>query len=262
MTDLSIVIPAYNEADAIRSGKLERIVAWLKEGEFSSEIIVVDDGSQDETARLAEGHADLVIRNPHGGKGASIVTGIQRAEGKMILFTDMDQATPITEASLLLHALARSADIAIGSRGLARRGAPIRRYLLSWGQMALRNALLDLAIVDTQCGFKAMRRTAALDVIDHLYLYHPRRTGTLQGPSVTSGFDVEFLLVAGRLGYRIQEIPVTWDYQNTRRVSATKDAWLGIVDLGSIWLRGIQGRYPVRARGPVSPKSLLELSTR
>jgi hypothetical protein len=84
--------------------------------------------------------------------------------------------------------------------------------------VALRNALLGLKITDTQCGFKAMKRTAALEILDCLHLYHPNRKATIQGPSVTSGFDVEFLFVAQRLGYRVAEVPVQWNYQDTRRV--------------------------------------------
>jgi dolichyl-phosphate beta-glucosyltransferase len=246
MTFLSIVIPAYNETSAIRAGKLYRVSIWLAAQPFASELIVVDDGSLDDTARMAESIADKVIRISHAGKAAALVAGMQQASGKVILFTDMDQATPIVEATKLLRAISQSADVAIGSRGLARPGAPVGRYLLSWAQVILRTMLLGLRIADTQCGFKAITHTAAHDILNHLRLYHPSRTSVIQGPSVTSGFDVEFLFVARRLGYRVQEVPVMWNYQDTRHVSLARDIWRGIRDLLGILVSDLRGSYPGR----------------
>jgi dolichyl-phosphate beta-glucosyltransferase len=243
MIYLSLIIPAYNEAAAIRAGKLAKVSTWLASQPFVSELLVVDDGSQDETAELAQAVANRVVRVPHTGKAAAIVAGIQEARGEVILFTDMDQATPITEAPKLLEAL-QMAEVAIGSRGLARQGAPLGRYVLSWGQVALRNVLLGLNITDTQCGFKAMSRLAAVEILEYLQVYHPGYMGTIHGPSVTSGFDVEFLFVAQRLGYRIHEAPVQWNYQETRRVNLIKDAWRGINDLFTILITDLRGKYP------------------
>jgi glycosyltransferase involved in cell wall biosynthesis len=244
MTYLSVVIPAYNEASALRAGKLTRLASWLKAQMIETELIVVDDGSADETADLAEGVADRTVRIPHSGKAAAIVAGIKHAGGEVVLFTDMDQATPISEAPKLLEAIRGSADVAIGSRGLVRHGAPLMRNLLSWGQVAVRNLLVKLKITDTQCGFKAMKRAAALDILDHLRLYHPARMKTIKGASVTSGFDVEFLFVAQRLGYRIAEIQVIWNYQETRRVKIIKDALYGVRDLVNIRIADQRGQYP------------------
>jgi glycosyltransferase involved in cell wall biosynthesis len=244
MIYLSIVIPAYNEAKAIQAGKLSRVADWLVGQSFSGELIVVDDGSQDATAELAQPLAHQVICIPHAGKAAAIVAGIQEAKGEIVLFTDMDQATPISEAPNLLAAINHGADLAIGSRGLVRRGAPLGRYLLSWGQVALRGLLLGLKIADTQCGFKALKRMAALQILDHLRVYQPGRLGVIHGPSVTSGFDVEFLFVAQRLGYQIEEIPVLWNYQETRRVNLVKDARRGITDLLNILMADLKGQYP------------------
>src|SRR5215510_10031942 len=117
MTYLSVVIPAYNEASALRAGKLERLRSWLEAQLMESELIVVDDGSMDETAELAKQVADRTICIPHSGKAAAIVSGIGQAVGEVILFSDMDQATTITEAPRLLEAIRQSADVAIGSRG-------------------------------------------------------------------------------------------------------------------------------------------------
>ncbi len=248
MTHLSVIIPAYNEAKAIQAGKLTRVRDWLAQQAYPSELIVVDDGSQDDTAALAGSLADT-LRIEHAGKAAAIVAGIQHARGEYVLFTDMDQATPIGEAPALLARLGNGAEVAIGSRGLSRPGAPPARYLLSWGQMALRTLLLGVRLTDTQCGFKAFRRDAALAVLENLRLYHPQRLSALQGPSVTSGFDVEFLFVAHRLGFTIREVPVSWNYQETRRVKIIRDMARGIRDLARIAYADLRGQYPKRKPG-------------
>jgi len=254
MTQLSIVIPAYNEAQAIAAGKLARVTAWMATQSYPIELLVVDDGSTDATAHLAQPIATRVLTIPHKGKAAAIIAGMEAAQGDMILFTDMDQATPITHAPTLLATLANGADIAIGSRGLVRPGAPPGRYLLSWGQVALRSLMIGLYLTDTQCGFKAMRREAALATLQHLHRYHPDRLAVLQAPSVTSGFDVELLFIAQRLGYQIREVPITWSYQETRRVNLVRDAWRGISDLYMIRLADWRGAYPPKGHRPRLPQ--------
>ena len=239
---LSVVIPAYNEAPAIRAGKLAHAASWLNDCPYETELIVVDDQSQDDTAAMAEAWA-RIVRIRHAGKAAAVIAGIRASSGTWVLFSDMDQATPIEEAPRLFAALERGCDVAAGSRGAARPGAPVGR-LLSWGQVVLKGLLLGLRVTDTQCGFKAFTRAAALDVIDHLVVYDSRRLGTVDGPSVTSGFDVEFLLVAQRLGYRVCEIPVRWNYQQTRRVNLVRDARRGLRDLFLILAARAGGKYP------------------
>jgi dolichyl-phosphate beta-glucosyltransferase len=240
---LSIIIPAYNEENAIRGGKLAQVRAWLQQQPYASELIVVDDQSRDQTAVLAQPFASRVLCIHHAGKAAAVITGIRAAQGEVVLFSDMDQATPITETPQLLSALTAGSDIAAGSRGVLRQGAPPGRYLLSWGQIVLKSALLGLRLTDTQCGFKAFRRTVALDVIDHLVVYAPQNLGTLEGPSVTSGFDVEFLFVAQRRGYRIREVPVQWNYQQTRRVNLMRDSRRGLSDLFKIVFARLAKKY-------------------
>jgi dolichyl-phosphate beta-glucosyltransferase len=260
---LSVILPAYNEASAIQAGKLAVVADWLAQQPYAAEMLIVDDGSSDETARLArplalrsaecarleEAVTARVISIEHAGKAAAIVAGLQQARGDVVLLSDMDQATPISEAPKLLEALQGQTalgGVAIGSRGLRRAGAPPGRYLLSWGQVVLRQLLLGIRISDTQCGFKAFKREAGLRILDHLRVYAPARLGAIRGPSVTSGFDVEFLFVAHRLGYQILEVPVAWSYQSTRRVNLTRDAWRGLRDLVRIVDAARQGQYPPR----------------
>lgn len=241
---LSIIIPAYNEAEAIKNGKLDRVAGWLEKQPWPSELIVADDGSTDGTSELARLAGARVVRISHAGKGAALTVGLLAGKGEILLFTDMDQAVSITEAPKLLEPIGKSVDIAVGSRGLVRKGAPLRRYILSGGQVALRNMLLRLKIGDTQCGFKAMTRLATRDILERMRVYHPDKTRMLPEPSVTSGFDVEFLFVARRMGYRIAEIPVFWNYQETRRVNFVKDMFRGVKDLISIFMEDRRGGYP------------------
>ncbi len=240
---VSIVVPAYNEGPALRAGKLDVVRDWLAEQPFSSELIVVDDGSEDDTAELAAGAADRVVTIAHAGKAAAIIAGVNAATGRVVLFTDMDQATPIAHAADLLAAVDAGADVAIGSRGLRRPGAPAGRMVLSVGQVVLRTALLGVSWSDTQCGFKAFSRAAAQDVLSNLRVYHPGATGSLRGPSVASGFDVEFLYVARRRGYHVRAVPVTWRYAETRRVALQRDALRGVRDLLAIAGARWRGAY-------------------
>lgn len=225
-------------------GKLATAAAWLAALPSATQLLVVDDGSGDDTVALAEPVADKVVSIPHSGKAAAIVSGIGAASGDLVLVMDMDQATPIAEGGKLLAALNHPRDIAVGSRGLTRRGAPLSRCVVSWGHVALRRLLLGMPMVDTQCGFKAFSRVAAQDVLASLRLYHPARMAPIRGPSVTSGFDTEFLFVAGRLGYRVHEVPVVWNYEDTRRVNLARDAWQGARDLVRIAATGMRGGYP------------------
>src|SRR5438552_16702347 len=123
---LSIVVPAYNEQEAILNGSLKEIASWKRAQTFAVEIIVIDDGSDDGTSQAAAADADRVVRIEHAGKGWALIAGIRAAAGELVLLTDMDQATPIGNADKLLNALEHdSFDIALGSRGFARPSASL-----------------------------------------------------------------------------------------------------------------------------------------
>lgn len=246
---LSVVIPAFNESENIQQGALDKVVAYLGTRPYRSELLVVDDGSDDDTADRAELYAAShpgvrVLRNPHRGKAHTVVSGILAAAGDIILFTDMDQATPIREVERLLPWFDQGFDLVIGSRGTVRRNAPLSRRLMSRGQVVLRDIILDLGpISDTQCGFKAFRHEPIHRVVERLNVYDPRREEPIEGAAVTAGFDVELLYVAHRLGYRVKEVPVEWDYQRTRRVSMLRDSFRGVRDLVRIRLADLRGAY-------------------
>lgn len=246
---LSVVIPAYNETANLQAGALDKVADYLGAQPYAYEALVVDDGSEDDTALQAEAFARAhvgfhVIRNPHRGKAHTVATGLLAAQGEIVLFSDMDQATPIAEVAKLLPWFDQGYAVVIGSRGAVRRNAPAWRKFMSRSQIVLRDILLGLReVTDSQCGFKAFRGEAIRPILDGLRLYGSADGMAIQGAAVTSGFDVELLFVARKLGYPIKEVPVEWDYRRTRRVNLLKDSWRGLRDLMSIRLAEMRGDY-------------------
>lgn len=251
---LSVVVPAYNEAANLQAGSLNKIAQYLIAQAYSYEVLVVDDGSPDDSAALAEQfcmtHSHFrTIRNPHRGKAHTVLTGMLAASGEFVLFTDMDQATPIEETAKLLPWFDQGYDVVIGSRGTVRRNAPIWRKAMSRSQIVLRNVILGFReITDTQCGFKAFRGSEVANIISHLHFYKMGDAPEAKGATVTAGFDVELLFVTQKLGYRIREVPVTWDYRFSRRVNLLRDSLRGIRELLEIRLADIRGVYKQQSR--------------
>ena len=212
---LSVVIPAYNEEGRLRQ-HVPGIVEFLRGKALRFEIIVVNDGSKDGTARATEELAKtypmvrLISLDPNRGKGGAVRAGMLAATGRFVLFTDADQSTPICEVDKLLEKLeGGGCDVAIGSRAV--RGAEVRQPQM-WHR-AWAGKLFGLAtrvfcirgIADTQCGFKAMTREAAQTVFP-------------QVTSDTAIFDIEMLVVATREGHRIAEVPVKWVHDPDTRI--------------------------------------------
>jgi glycosyltransferase involved in cell wall biosynthesis len=249
---LSVIVPAYNESTNIQHGALSKVSDYLEQQSYSYEVLVVDDGSEDETADLAEAfsaaHAHFrVIRNPHRGKAFTVATGMLQAQGDIVLFTDMDQATPIGESARLLPFFEQGYQVVIGSRGTVRRNAPLWRRIMSGSQVLLRNLILGFRdITDTQCGFKAFRREVVGPILNGLTIYAQRDVKEVQGASVSAGFDVEMLYVAHKLGYRVKEVPVQWDYRFSRRVNLLRDSLRGLRELVSIRMADARGAYSVK----------------
>lgn len=244
---LSVVIPAYNEAINIRKGALDQVSLFLEKQPFTWEVILVNDGSQDESLALLLDFAKnnkgfSVIDNPHQGKAASVITGVLASAGNIVLFSDLDQATPIKELDKLLPWFGKGFDVVIGSRSGRREGAPVMRLIMARGFMTLRTVFLGLkGITDTQCGFKAFKKDVARDIFGKLKLYGTRHT--VSGSMVTAGFDIEMLYLAKKLGYKIKEVPVEWHYVETRRVNPLTDSWQGFTDILKIRLNEMKGIY-------------------
>jgi glycosyltransferase involved in cell wall biosynthesis len=244
---LSIVIPAYNE-EARLPATLRRISAWLDAGTWSfREILVVDDGSRDRTAEVAERFAGVrVLRNPgNRGKGYSVRHGMLEARGEWILFSDADLSTPIEEARKLWDAAGQGeAHVAMGSRALDRSligvHQPALREVSGRVFNLIMRAITGLPFRDTQCGFKLFEAGAAKDLFGRQML---------DG----FGFDVEVLALARARGYRIVEVPVRWDNAEGTKVGlgGGLDAFADLLRVRWNLLRGRYGDLSRPAPGLV-----------
>jgi dolichyl-phosphate beta-glucosyltransferase len=215
----SIVIPAYNEG--VRLGAtLERVLAYVSQQSWDAEVIVVNDGSSDNTAEIVREFAQKnpilrLIENPgNRGKGYSVRNGILNSRGDIIVFSDADLSSPIEEMPKLLASLAGGADIAIGSRWLKAelqtQRQSLHRQLFGRIFNGLNRVVLGLNFKDTQCGFKAFTRRAA-----HMVLPLQRIERW--------GFDPEILFLARKFGLRVEEVPVRWGHVGGTRINPLMD---------------------------------------
>lgn len=245
---LSVVIPSYNEKVNLRKGVLDKIDHYLSKQKFSYEVIIVDDGSDDGSAEFAEKYAREnkhfeLIKSPHMGKAGAVTQGMLKAEGELRLFTDMDQATPIEEIEQFLPFFDDGFDIVIGSRKTSRKGSPLSRRIMSRSMIVLRKALVGMTdIEDTQCGFKMFTADASDKIFKRINALHHGFT-KISGSNVTAGFDVEVLILATKMDYKIVEVPVEWYYVETRRVNPISDSINGLRDLVSISMSKHAGKY-------------------
>lgn len=246
---LSVVIPVYNESENIRKN-LSRVFEFLKSKDFSTELIVVDDGSVDQTVAIIEEFFSdrenfRLIKNPHKGKGFAVRTGVLAAAGQFILFADADLATPIEEVDRLLMWLREHEfDIAIASRegfGARRVGEPWRRHFLGRGFNFLVQLLVLPGIEDSQCGFKLLDQEAAREIFGRLKTYG--EDVPEQKKAYLGAFDVEVLFIARKLGFRIKEVPITWTYAPTKRLRPFTDSAKMAWDVFKVRLNDWKGLY-------------------
>ena len=240
--EYSIVIPAYNEAARI-VGALDAVVACIRRSRWRAEVVVVDDGSRDETAEIVRAYAAIapevrLLQNPgNRGKGYSVRNGLLHSFGEIVMFTDADLSAPIEEAEGLFAAIAAGADIAIGSRWLERTRQTIRQplYRQFFGRCfnAVTRMVMGLPYADTQCGFKAFTRAAAQTVF---------QLQTIE----RWGFDPEILFIALKRGFRIVEVPVSWAHDERTRMSYLKDGMQMLKELAIIRWNAFTGRYSRR----------------
>lgn len=243
---LSVVIPSYNEMGNLRKGVLEKVENFLRRKKFDFEVIVVDDGSTDGSREFVdkftkENPEFKLIENSHTGKAGAVTAGMLKATGDYILFTDMDQATPIEEVEKLLEFMP-DYDIVIGSRA-ARKGSPLIRQFISKSAVVMRKTIVGLRdLSDTQCGFKIFKKEAAHAIFEKVKKVN-NGFHSIRNSSVTSGFDVELLYIGKSLGYSIKEVPVDWLYVETRRVNPVRDSIDGTIDLLRIRRNITKGKY-------------------
>ncbi|HVB98982.1 MAG TPA: dolichyl-phosphate beta-glucosyltransferase [Candidatus Dormibacteraeota bacterium] len=244
--DISIVIPAYNEAQRLPR-TLERVRDWVERKRAVSgleiEILVVDDGSTDETASVVAAWQDrveglrLVPNGANRGKGYSVRHGMREAQGRIALFTDADLSAPIEEADKLLAAL-DDADVAIGSRAVDRRLIETHQSAARETAGRIFNAVVQLMtgvrFLDTQCGFKAFRMKRARVIFG-------------QQRIEDFGFDPELLFLARRHGLAAIEVPVRWAHDPGSKVHMVRDSLRMFWDLVKVRANALLGRYPRRA---------------
>jgi glycosyltransferase involved in cell wall biosynthesis len=241
----SIIIPAYNESERL-AVSLPKVLDYVGKRQLPSEIIVVNDGSSDDTAdvvrRFMAMHPDVrLVENPgNRGKGYSVRNGMLHAQGDVMLFTDADLSSPIYEADKLFAAIEQGADVAIGSRWL---NAELQTERQPWHRqlygrlfnLALR-VVLGLKYRDTQCGFKAFTRDAAHTIFTRQRVER-------------WGFDPELLFLANKFKLRTVEIPVEWAHDHRSKISPVRDGLkMGIEMLAVRWneMRGLY-KAPIMA---------------
>ena len=235
----SIVLPAYNEGARI-AATLEKIFAHAQQRGWESEVIVVNDGSSDDTAQIvarqAAKHPGLrLLENPgNRGKGYSIRNGMLHARGDLLLFSDADLSSPIAEADPLFAAIAGGADVAIGSRWLKSelqiRRQPLHRQFGGRLFNLVLRLILGLSFKDTQCGFKAFTRKAAQT------LFPQQRIERW-------GFDPEILYLAKKFHLTVQEVPVAWSHREGTRLSPLRDGTRMFGELLQIRWNSLTGKY-------------------
>jgi glycosyltransferase involved in cell wall biosynthesis len=245
---LSVVIPTYNEEINLKRGVLGSVYEYLSKQKYTWEVLVVDDGSTDKTADIEEKFVNdhkgfRLHREPHRGKGGTVIAGMLKAKGENILFTDTDQSTPIDQIEKFLPKLKNGYDVVIGSRS-GRKGAPIIRKAMALGWMILRTIILRLPYKDTQCGFKVFKKDAARDIFKRMKIYSENTR--VKGASVHAAFDLEFLYIARKLKLKIAEVPVEcYEYGERREVSPFKDSWEGLSGLIRVRYNALLGRYKI-----------------
>ena len=236
--DLSIIIPAYNEEQRLPS-TLEKIAAFLKDEPTSTEVVVVDDGSSDNTVVVAESFRGklpqlrVISNGTNRGKGYSVRNGSLQARGRVALFTDADLSAPIEESRKLIEAL-KTHDVAIGSRAMDRGLIGVHESLFREFAGIVFNKIvrfiLWLPFVDTQCGFKAFRMERCRILFE-------------QQTIERFGFDPELLYLARHHGLSIVEVPVRWSHSPATKVSMMRDSVQMFMDVFIIRWNSLKGRY-------------------
>jgi dolichyl-phosphate beta-glucosyltransferase len=228
-----VVVPAYNEAQRIGS-TLARIREYFEAQSYPVELIVVDDGSRDDTVAVArralEGfpRGEVISYKPNRGKGHAVRTGIVATTGEYVLFTDADLSTPIEEVERAFGLLGKGLDMVLGSRAagttVVRKQPLFRRFAARFFNLVRDTIVPSTGVADSQCGFKLFRGPVARDI------FRRQRVDRFM-------FDVETLYVASRLGYRYVEMPVAWADVPGSKVRVLQGALELLPELLSIRLR-------------------------
>jgi len=236
---VSIVIPAYNEEERIVP-TLNKIYNYFDNNDFSYEIIIVDDGSSDNTIQKVKDSTSadrpvvILANGQNKGKGYSVKSGMLAARGEFVFFTDADLSTPIEEIEKCIPYFKEGYDVVIGSRGLPDSDIRVHQpwYREKMGKifnLFVKTILMD-GIMDTQCGFKGFKKDAVNIVFNR---------------SIITGFsfDVEILYISKKHNLKIKEIPIRWENSILSKVSPVKHSIQMFTDLVGIRIKGVKGNY-------------------
>jgi len=245
----SIVIPAYNESQRL-GGTLKKVLAYVHSRGWDAEVIIVNDGSRDNTDEIARQFAEKdpivrVVNNPgNRGKGYSVRNGILHSRGRIVIFSDADLSSPIEESAKLIDAIEQGADIAIGSRWLRAetqtQRQPLHRQIFGRVFNLLLRLSLRLQFADTQCGFKAFKQRAVQAIFP---LQRIERWG----------FDPEILFLARKFGFRVDEVPVLWGHSGGTRIHPLIDGSRMFMEMLHIRWNDITGKYDSSAPAAAEP---------
>lgn len=226
---LSVIIPCFNEEKNLERGVLGEVDTYLKKQKYESEVVVSDDGSTDGSLgilnKFAKGHSRFkILKNIHAGKPFAVRSGVLSAKGEIVLFSDMDQSTPIGEVEKIIPFFSQNYDVVIGSRGTERKNFAWYRKLMSKVFFGLRRLIILSEIKDTQCGFKAFRRRAGEKIFSKMLVFasQSRAKGWTVG-----AWDVEMLFIAKKLGFKIKEVVVDWqsrDFSTSKKQNFIKES--------------------------------------
>ena len=216
---ISILIPAYNISQNHNPSQIENVKEYLKQQKYSFEVIFIDDGSSDDTPKIlskfVKGDSRFkIITAPHTGKCGAISNGVKAATGKFILFTDFDQSTPLYELEKFIPVLENDADLVIANRIRNKQKDSLMSYLRSKLFNSFVRIIALPSIPDTQCGFKAFRNEVGKIIFNSLVVCKPKHiTGPYMG-----AFDVEFIVIALKKGYKIVSVPVAWNREVSKNL--------------------------------------------
>lgn len=233
---LSVIIPAHNEESRLPD-TLEQVFHFLGKQSFESEVIVVENGSTDDTFKVAQQfagkHANYRVLQSEKGKGAAVRRGMLEARGEYRFMCDADLSMPVDEIVKFIPPVLDHFDVAIASReakGAVRYNEPSYRHIGGRGINYIIQLLILPGLNDTQCGFKCLQANVAEDIF---------KRQTLNGWS----FDIEMLYLARRRRFRVREIPIHWYYHPETKVSAVRDALRMIGDIFRIHVNALRGIY-------------------
>lgn len=236
---LSVIIPCYNEKERFKNG-LEHFLSYLNKQKYNWELILVNDGSKDNTlqqmtnASKRNKNIKIVSYRNNNGKGYAVVQGVKHAKGQIILFSDLDHSVPISTIESFFECFKKGFDVVIGSRRVAgskfvKKQNPLRENL-GRGFTLLVRIFVDWPIKDATCGFKAFTAQAAKKIFSSISIYG-------------WAFDAELLFLCKKYGYTYAQAPVTWQDVKGSKVSLTKDIASSMLGLVKIRINDLKKKY-------------------